>query len=294
MKGRWWFVAAWVLFAQGMAAMAADPADEQSLALEDKRRYVQELLVSPQVERLRREGGGEARRKLATAEQQFAEGRQLAAQGNPKQAMRHFDRAIRLVGELSRTHLPAEKVLADRRARFEEQEKDLNGLLDAYDLSLKRGAGRPDTLDRARITAMRDKARKRAAAGQWQQGSDLLDEAQRLVIQHTARLLHATTLVYEHPQDSPEQVRAQAIARYESYREMVPLVIKQLHPAQEARERIRSLMQRAEALHAQALALPPAEVARLVSLLDEASQLAEQALVTAGANLIPEPAGEGR
>lgn len=254
-------------------------------ALESKTRLIKLLLAqSPAVQRIPDSGNELAKSKLAEARTLYARATGDAAGGNPEQAVKMLDEALRQIVSAARLVPDPAQLASQERSRYDSLSQTVRIFLGLHrDAAARLAAGKAATLDGAHVNGLMAKAETLAAGGKHKDANAALDEAYKAVVSSLTGMLMATTIVYDQKFASLAEEFRHELARNRSYEELVPLALAQLNTPRESAQLSERYVQQSRELRetAQKLAAGGDHPAALKTILD-ATGLLQRSLRVAG------------
>lgn len=181
-------------------------------------------------------GSESSKTALVTANEKLAAARQELSRGNNGQALALADAALKLVTGATRNSTSDEN-LKQQRSRYNESLETLKNFRDSHKQNFdrtvkKRGAAAAVDYDHAKVDQLVSQASGLADKNQFDQATQSVVAAERLVTQAIHGMLNAQTIVYDLSFESPAEEYDYELKRYVSYEELIPIAIEEKKPAE--------------------------------------------------------------
>jgi hypothetical protein len=186
------------------------------------------------------------------AKQQLQQAKDAMASGDAVKAMTAANGALRTFNEASLL-APPDAAAIDYKAKYEVQLKEVKGYVVAYEKNVKAGQGKDAaaTLDRKKFDGLVHGAEALAAKGEYEAANKNLTQASAMITSVLALMLDSATVVYEKNFSTPQEEYEYELARYESFKELVPIAIEQKQPSAQQRSMLDELVKKAERIVAE-------------------------------------------
>lgn len=241
-------------------AGAAEAAGNNALraTLQSKLELVRQLLAqSPVMQRIAQSNSAPAKKQLAEAQALNARaqaetnaGRAGAAIALLDDALRQIAAASRLVPDVAQQTVQDRSRNADLRAAvttFQSLQKVLTSRMVP-----KKGQTSIINADIGQIDAMVHQADALIASSRTQEANVVLNNAYKMVVSTLNNMLAAQTIVYDLKFDSPAEEFRHEMARNDSYDELIPIALAQLHTTRETATLAQRYLQQSRQLRAAA------------------------------------------
>lgn len=266
-----------LLLALCSVTLAADEAKTQA---EQRVRLAARLIAdSPAAQRIQASGNAaavshldEGRLHLSVAEEAFKAGDYARARRTADEALQHLGMARRLVPDA-----PSRQLML--RQRHEQQLASMERLIEAW--RTRAGAASDNALLDA--TGLAGQARRLGEEQRYEESLQTLALTERRVLDGLSRVMASRELDYTARAATPAEDYQLEMARHSALAELVPLALRELQPAADARALIERYLQSSKALHAQAQQrFEAGDTASALATLRSASSYVERALNAAG------------
>lgn len=173
---------------------------------------------------------------IAGANEKLTAARQELARGNNGQALAMADSALKLITSATQ-NTTSDDQLKQQRARYSDSLETLKNFQDSHKQNFeravkKRGTAPAVDYDHAKVDRMIVQARGLADKNQFEQASQQIVAAERLVTQAIHSMLNAQTIVYDLNFESPAEEYSYELKRFVSYEELIPVAIEEKKPAE--------------------------------------------------------------
>lgn len=205
-------------------------------AAKQKIMLVELMMQSGAAKTVTASGSDSAKAALGSANEKLTAARDELSRGNKSQALVHADAALKLVTSATRNSTSDDK-LKQQRSRYTDALETLKNFQDShkqnYSRTLKkRGAAAAVDYDHAKVDQLTGQARELADKSQFDQATQSIVAAERLVTQAIHSMLDAQTIVYDLNFDTPAEEYDYERKRYISYEELIPIAIEEKKPAE--------------------------------------------------------------
>lgn len=214
--------------------------------VKQKLAYAEMLLGADAAKRVQASANVEAKDMMGQAKGQVDQAKALLAKGDARGAQAAVDESLRLVTSAKQL-VPADGGV-DHKARYDELHKEVKGYLTAYDKNVKAGQGKQasSTFDRAKFEAAVKEAEALAAKGDYEAANKQLTQASTQITAVLSLMLHSTTVVYDKSFSTPQEEYEYEAARYESFKELIPLALEQRQPSEAQKQALDELVKKAD------------------------------------------------
>jgi len=228
-----WPTAALLLAAVGTSGVVCAQDDALRVQVEQRVRLTARLIAdSPSAQRILTSGNRVAIGHFDESRVHQSLAEDLLARGDLAGARRAVESALQHIG-LARRMVPDARVRqADSSQRYETKLGLLTRLLEAWREHV--AAGRSDSSELLAAVGLVDGARRIGQAGRHDEANAILENAESQVLAGMNRLLNARTLDYTARPANPVQEFQLELARQNALSELVPLALRELHPAPDA------------------------------------------------------------
>ncbi|OGT22105.1 MAG: hypothetical protein A2V90_04200 [Gammaproteobacteria bacterium RBG_16_57_12] len=173
---------------------------------------------------------GDARKGATDAQRAYDAGEYETAHALILDALSKMNKASRMV--------PSESVLAGQKQQYQNHRDELTRAIDNHRISLEKviaqyGADAVVKYDEAEVARLEKEAATLAARQQFQDATNRLELAQKLVNMAVQKMFHAKTVIYKLDIDTPEKEYAYEEQRYMGYDELIPVGIEMRKPTPE-------------------------------------------------------------
>ena len=189
----------------------------------------------------------EAKALLDQAKTQIQQAKTILGQGDLAKALALADDALRTVNSAARL-APAESAAIDHKVKYDELLKEVKGYAASYEKNVKAGQGKQAsaTLDKSKFDGLVKDAESLAAKGDYEAAAKQMTHASTMVTAVLSLMLEKSTVVYDKSFTTPKEEYEFELARYESFRDLVPVAIEQRQPSDTQKAALEELAKKAE------------------------------------------------
>lgn len=200
--------------------------------VKQKLAYGQMLLGSAAVKKVDASSNPDASALVVQAKEMFAKGQTLQSKGDNTQALAAADEGLRLLNSATRL-VATTTVEKDYAAEYEPLHKEVKGYFAAYQKNAKSQSKDKISVkfDEDKFVGLVKEAEGAAGRQDHKSAVESLHKASAMVTAALSVMLDSATVVYEQSFDTPKDEFDFEVARYESYRELVPIAIEQRNPS---------------------------------------------------------------
>lgn len=206
--------------------------------IQQKIKYAHILLTqSSAAKRIHASSDQKAKDMLNDATTKLAKSKRALAANQLAKAQAAVNDALRTVSAASR-QVPARRTppVEEMQEKFDEYMTGLKTFRSSYERTVKRarqdkkGQSVTVKVDLAQVDSMIAEANSLRASGKLHEANQLLGSAQHKLTSALNKMLASQTVVYDLKFDSAKDEYDYEVARYESYRELIPLAIERKRP----------------------------------------------------------------
>jgi hypothetical protein len=205
--------------------------------VEQKESLVKRILQdSPAVRRIEASGNAEARKQLASAQENYRQALLAIQHGEYSTADAQLNEATRLIGDARQLVPDAKMRSIEEQERFSHMLKSVESLRVSYQKYLRR-AKSPSLQGEAQLTkaaGLVDKARGLAESRQLGQATRLLSDAEHTLMVGMSQVLGSKTIEYALRFDNPVEEYEHELERNKSYADLIPIALAEFKPGSEA------------------------------------------------------------
>lgn len=189
----------------------------------------------------------QAKTLLDQAKTQIQQAKTTLGQGDATKALALADEGLRAVNSAAQL-VPTESAATDHKAKYDELLKEVKGYAASYEKNVKAGQGKQAaaTLDKAKFDGLVKDAEGLAGKGDYEAAAKQMTHASTMITAVLSLMLEKATVVYEKNFATPKEEYEYELARYESYRDLVPVAIEQRQPPETQKAALEELAKKAE------------------------------------------------